>query len=151
MMRLDDREWKPILISELFILKRGRENNMAFLENGDIPLISAKSVNNVLKGFVTTSKSVVKGNCITLNNDGDGGAGLAFCQPVDMALDSHVTALIPKETMSMYTMLFIAECLSKLHGFFGHGLSISNKRAKMIRIMLPVDDKDKPDYQFMED
>jgi len=62
-----------------------------------------------------------------------------------------VTALVPKEKMSMYTMLFISECLSKLHGFFGHGLSISNPRAEKIRIMLPVSENGEPDYQFMED
>ena len=151
MMRLDDREWEPISISNLFFFIRGRENNMATLEDGDTPLISARSVNNGLKGFVNTPKKIVAGHCITLNNDGDGGAGLAYYQPADMALDTHVTALIPKVEMSMYTMFFISECLSKLHGFFGHGLSISNSRVKKIRIMLPVTDEGEPDYQFMND
>jgi len=150
-MRLDDREWKPIAIASMFSFVRGRENNMAMLMDGNIPLISAKNGNNGLKGFVDTPRSVVSGHCITLNNDGDGGAGLAYYQPADMALDTHVTALVPKLPMSEYTMLFIAECLSKLHGFFGHGLSISNPRAKKIRIMLPVTEDGEPDYQFMED
>lgn len=149
MMRLDDREWKPISISSIFTFIRGRENNMAMLEDGNTPLISARNVNNGLKGFVNTPKKVV-GNCITLNNDGDGGAGLAYYQPADMALDTHVTALVPKSEMSMFVMLFISECLSKLHGFFGHGLSISNPRAEKIRIMLPVTDAGVPDYQFMD-
>ena len=151
MMRLDDREWKPVSISNLFTFVRGRENNMAILEDGDTPLISARSVNNGLKGFVNTPKKIIAGNCITLNNDGDGGAGLAYYQPADMALDTHVTALVPKVEMSMYTMLFISECLSKLHGFFGHGLSISNPRAQKIRILLPVTDEGEPDYQFMDE
>lgn len=151
MMRLDDREWKPISISHYFFFIRGRENNMATLEDGDTPLISARSVNNGLKGFVNTPKKIVGGNCISLNNDGDGGAGLAYYQPFDMALDTHVTALVPKIEMSKYTMLFIAECLSKLHGFFGHGLSISNPRAEKIRILLPVTDEGTPDFQFMNE
>ena len=150
MMRLDDREWKPISIASIFTFIRGRENNMAMLEDGNTPLISARNVNNGLKGFVNTPKKIVAGNCITLNNDGDGGAGLAYYQPADMALDTHVTALVPKSEMNMFVMLFISECLSKLHGFFGHGLSISNPRAEKIRIMLPVTDAGVPDYQFME-
>ncbi len=150
-MKLDDRAWKPISIAGLFTFIRGRENNMAILEEGDKPLISARNVNNGLKGFVRTPKKIIAGNCITLNNDGDGGAGLAYYQPADMALDTHVTALVPKVEMSMYTMLFISECLSKLHGFFGHGLSISNPRAEKIRIMLPVSEDGQPDLQFMED
>lgn len=122
---------------------------MAMLDTGDTPLISAKNGRNGLKGFVNAPKRM-PGDCITLNNDGDGGAGLAYYQPASMALDTHVTALVPKIDMSQWTMLFISECLSALHGFFGHGLSISNDRAKNIRIMLPVSDDGQPDYQFME-
>lgn len=142
--------WRPFLITSLFKLIRGRENNMASLGKGSIPLISARRINNGLKGFVNTSKTV-SGHCITLNNDGDGGAGLAYYQPSEMALDSHVTALEPiSSQISQWTMLFISKCLSGLHGFFGHGLSISNKRAEKIKIMLPVDDTGNPDYAYME-
>ena len=148
--KLDEKEWKPIYISDIFEFVRGRENNMAMLEDGDVPLISAKANNNGLKGFVHSPKKVIAGRCITLNNDGDGGAGLAYYQPANMALDTHVTALMPRFDMSMFAMLFIAECISGLHGFFGHGLSISNPRAKRIRIMLPVTDSGEPDYEYME-
>ena len=147
---LDEKEWKPILISSMFELVRGRENNMAMLEDGDTPLISAKANNNGLKGFVHNPKKIIAGQCITLNNDGDGGAGLAYYQPANMALDSHVTALVPLFDMSAFSMLFIAKCISGLHGFFGHGLSISNPRAKRLRIMLPVTDSGEPDYAYME-
>ena len=123
---------------------------MALLNDGKMPLISAKKINNGLKGFVSTPNRPVQGNCISLNNDGDGGAGLAYYQPFEMALDTHVTALIPKEKLSKWSMLFISECISKLHGFFGHGLSISNKRAEKIQIMLPVTDAGQPDFEYME-
>lgn len=147
---LDEKEWKPIFISSMFELVRGRENNMAMLEDGDTPLISAKANNNGLKGFVHNPKKIIAGQCITLNNDGDGGAGLAYYQPANMALDSHVTALVPLIDMSAFVMLFIAKCISGLHGFFGHGLSISNPRAKRLRIMLPITDSGEPDYKYME-
>ncbi|HBL84871.1 MAG: hypothetical protein A2Y17_10290 [Clostridiales bacterium GWF2_38_85] len=147
---LNEKEWKPVSITAVFKLVRGREGNMAMLKDGDIPLISAKNANNGLKGFVNTPKKTITGHCITLNNDGDGGAGLAYYQPADMALDTHVTALIPNDTMSEWSMIFIAKCVSELHGFFGHGLSISNKRAEKIKIMLPVNDAGKPDFGYME-
>ena len=147
---LDERQWKPFAIANIFSLVRGQESNMAMLKDGDVPLISAKNGSNGLKGFVERPKKLVHGGCITLNNDGDGGAGLAYYQPANMALDTHVTALIPKFEMSSWTMLFIAKCISGLHGFFGHGLSISNTRAKNIRVMLPIDDNGEPDYTYME-
>lgn len=147
---LEEKHWIPISINSVFQLIRGRENNMALLNDGKMPLISAKKINNGLKGFVSTPNRPVQGNCISLNNDGDGGAGLAYFQPYEMALDTHVTALIPKEKISKWSMLFISECISKLHGFFGHGLSISNKRAEKIQIMLPVNDVGQPDFEYME-
>lgn len=147
---LSEKTWAPILLSSAFTCLRGRENNMAMLSSGSTPLISAKANNNGLKAFVSTKGKTIIGGCITLNNDGDGGAGLAYYQPFEMALDTHVTALIPKRVMSKWTMLFIAECLSELHNYYGHGLSISKKRTKNIRVMLPVKDDGKPDYLYME-
>lgn len=147
---LSNKEWQPFPISDLFDLERGREGNMAELDSGEIPLISARNINNGLKGFVSNPKRIYKGNCITLNNDGDGGAGLAYYQPGKMALDTHVTALYPKQNLNQYTLLFIVNCLSELHGFFGHGLSISTARAKNIRIMLPTSSPTTPDFPYME-
>ena len=149
MMKLSEKEWKLKKLTDDFRPVRGRESNMAMLELGDIPLISAKNGSNGVKGFVNTPKKLVDGGCITLNNDGDGGAGLAYYQSTEMALDTHVTALIPRTDMKPDTMLFASECISKLHGFFGHGLSISNKRVKNIKIMLPVIDSGEPDYEYM--
>ena len=147
---LSEKEWRPISISSIFTLVRGREGNMVKMEAGAIPLISAKAVGNGLKGFIANPKKVVPGDFITLNNDGDGGAGLAYYQPANMALDTHVTALQPKIPMNKWTMLFISRCLSSLHGFFGHGLSISNPRAKRIKVMLPVNAAGEPDFEYME-
>lgn len=141
--------WKEFKITDYFSLLRGRESNMASLKSGDIPLISARNVDNGLKSFVSNPKRLVDGGVITLNNDGDGGAGLAYYQPVDMALDTHVTALVPKNDMLSGVQLFVSECLSGLHGFFGHGLSISNERAKNIKIMLPVTSDGEPDWDYM--
>lgn len=150
MQRLDEKTWAPVGLTSMFDLQRGRESNMTMLEDGDVPLISAKNGSNGLKGFVKTPKRLINGKCISLNNDGDGGAGLAYYQPANMALDTHVTALLPKDGIGRDAMLFTSECISGLHGFFGHGLSISNPRAKVINIMLPVTDNGEPDYEYME-
>lgn len=150
MTRKNDLEWSPVCLSQIFTFERGKENNMASLVEGETPLVSARKVNNGIKGFVANPSKIIKGrNVLSLNNDGDGGAGLAFYQCVDFALDSHVTALHSKTTLSAQTLLFIAACISKQHAIFGHGYSISLPRAKRILSMLPVDDSGNPDYQYM--
>lgn len=135
--------WKPLRLSKLFDYKKGNQNNMADLVPGMTPLVSAKKFDNGYKGFVTPNKKgTFEGNIITLNLDGDGGAGLAFYQPFEMALDSHVGALKPRLPFNRYHLLFISMCISKQQDMYGHGHSINESRLKGYRIILPFDEND---------
>lgn len=126
---------------------------MNALADGEDMLISAKNANNGLKGFYCSTnknKGRFPGNCITLNNDGDGGVGLAYYQPHPFLLDTHVYALYPKAEISSYAMLYISQALSKQRVCFSHGYSINQERLKSMQIMLPVEADGNPDYAFME-
>lgn len=150
---ISQREWQAFAISNLFTVQTGNQSNMTALSEGEMPLVSARKYNNGYKGFVSSAGSrVFPGHCITLNNDGDGGAGLAYYQPHRMLLDSHVTALVPKEKVSKYALIFIARCMSNQHELYGNGHSINESRLARFKFMLPVttDGKGNPDYLFME-
>ena len=145
------RMWKPFRIPDLFIIRKGNETNMTAMSCGTTPLVSARKVNNGYKDFVSSpSRKPYRGHCITLNNDGDGGAGLAFYQPCDMFLDSHVTALYPANPMSRHTMVFVAKSISLQEKFFGHGHSINENRLRTFTFMLPVSPDGTPDFAFMD-
>lgn len=153
MLSLNDRRWLEFRILDLFDYQRGNQNNMNSLVLGEDMLVSAKNTNNGLKGFFTSThlkKGIFKGNCLTLNNDGDGGVGLAYYQPYEFLLDTHVYALYPKDKLSRQTMLFVAQALSKQRICFSHGYSINQNRLKGIKIMLPVSEQGEPDFLFME-
>lgn len=150
MQSLDEKTWDAVELNSMFTFERGKEKNMASLTQGRIPLVSARKVNNGVKEFVDNPAKVIKGgNVITLNNDGDGGAGLAYYQPVDFALDTHVTALHPKEDVVSDALLYMTASISYQHAVFGHGRSISLLRAHRIQNMLPVTDSGEPDYAYM--
>ena len=150
MQSLDEKTWDAIELDSMFTFERGKEKNMASFTQGHIPLVSARKVNNGIKGFVDNPAKVIKGgNVISLNNDGDGGAGLAYYQPVDFALDTHVTALHPQKVISSDALLCMTASISKQHAVFGHGRSISVPRAHRIQNMLPVTDSGEPDYEYM--
>lgn len=152
MKKSDVNEWESVSLSSLFTFERGKEKNMAALTSGDIALISARNVNNGIKGFVENPLKVISGgNVLTLNNDGDGGAGLAYFQCIDFALDTHVTALHPKFKISPEALVYMSASISKQHSIFGHGRSISLPRAHRIQSMLPVADSGKPDYEYMSE
>ncbi len=149
----EEKAWANFKVVDLFDCKRGNQNNMNALADGNDMLISAKNINNGLKGFYTSTndkKGTYKGNCITLNNDGDGGVGLAYYQPYRFLLDTHVYALYPKENISYFVMLYLSQSLSKQRVCFSHGYSISRERLNAMKIMLPITDDGKPDYKYME-
>ena len=149
---LKEKEQESFKIIDLFVPKRGNQNNMESLADGDIPLISAKNINNGLKAFCSkNNKQIFKGECLTINNDGDGGVGLSYYHPYDFMLDSHVTALIPKFDSNMYILLFISNAIKKQRMLFSHGRSISNTRMQELRVMLPIDENGNPDYEYMQD
>ena len=148
---LENKEWKDFLLTDLFLFEKGNQNNMNSLNLGNIPLISAKKINNGYKSFVSVnSKKLFKGNCISLNNDGDGGAGLAYYQPSKMAVDSHVSILYQKEILEKNCLIFLSKCISQQANRFGHGHSINNERLKMFKVVLPITSHGKPDYAYME-
>lgn len=150
MQNSDKKNWEAIPLDSIFTFERGKEKNMAALCDGHIPLVSARKMGNGIKGFVDNpTKIICGGNVISLNNDGDGGAGLAYFQPVDFALDTHVTALHPKAEISPDALLYMTASISKQHSVFGHGRSISLPRAKRIQNMLPVTNSCDLDYSYM--
>lgn len=79
MNKFEDKNWKDFFLTDFFHCEKGNQNNMASLNAGDIPLVSAKKCDNGYKDFVAfNGKKHFKGGIITLNNDGDGGAGIAY-------------------------------------------------------------------------
>lgn len=147
----DKIEWRSFMLGELFNFEKGNQNNMSQLSCGLIPLVSAKKNDNGYKEFVLkNTKKSFKGESLTINNDGDGGAGIAYYQPFDYLLDSHVTALYPKQEINKYTMLFISNCITLQRSKFGHGYPITVGRLNTFRSMLPITLDGQPDYAYME-
>ena len=148
---IDSCKWKPFKSKSLFDDKKGNQNNMNSLDEGDFPLISAKNKDNGLKAFVKNNKkSIFEGNTISLNCDGDGGVGYAFYQPKCYMLDSHCRSLKHKTNVSKYSLLFISSVFSKQRQLFSHGRAINDKRYKELTIMLPTKENNEPDYEYME-
>jgi Type I restriction modification DNA specificity domain len=143
-------EWREFKLSELFDFVKGDQNNMAGTVTGNVPLVSAKKSDNGYKDFALQTKKLYQGNSLTLNNDGDGGAGISYYQPINYLLDSHVTALYPKNKLNKYALLYISRCITAQREKFGHGYSINNQRLKVFRLMLPVTKQGSPDYWYME-
>ena len=147
---LSEKSWRSFRLLDYFDFIKGEQKDMTLLKEGNIPIISAKNNNNGYKMFVdATGQKIFKGHFLTINNNGDGGAGISYYQPVDVLLDNHVTALYPKFEMSRETMLFISRCITNQRDKFGYGYTLSNKRLNIFNVMFPATDDGKPDFDYM--
>ena len=74
---------------------------------------------------------------------------MAFYQPHHIALDTHVTALIPKLPIDKYSQLFLSRVITNQRDKFSHGYSINNSRLQKQKIILPVDENKNPHWKYM--
>lgn len=148
---LKNKDWGEFYLQSIFNPTKGDQNKMSSLLDGNIPLISAKNGSNGLKGLVSkNNKKIFPKFTLSLNNDGDGGAGFCYFQPFDYLLDSHVTSLASKQPISKECLLFISRCITNQRDKFGHGYAINSNRLTAFKIMLPITKKGLPDFNFME-
>ncbi|EJZ0334550.1 restriction endonuclease subunit S [Listeria monocytogenes] len=97
--------------------------------------------------------STIYSDILTVNNNGDGGAGIAYYHPYKFIATQDVTLLIPKISLSRYSTLFISLAItSQRNGMgFGFGNKLNGSRLKRLSIMLPSKSDKCPDWKFMED
>lgn len=147
---LADVTWGVVQINTLFEI----DKTVKELPEADLlPYISAKKMGNGLKEFTDDFENVKDGNTITWNKIGDGGAGLAYYHEYPYVVDNiNVMVLKPLFDMNKFTGLFIVSLLSKYHGIFGHGYTLSDKRFSKLKIQLPIIEETKEiDFMFMEE
>lgn len=149
-MKLSDREWKNFAVPYVFQnIQRGKRLKKADHISGIVPYVSSTANNNGVDAYIEATKGTrVFQNCISLANSGS--VGSAFYEPFAFVASDHVTSL-QRENTSQYVYLFLTAVLEQQKSNFDFNREINDLRIKKMRIMLPVDDNDEPDYQFMED
>ena len=149
-MKLSDREWKDFLVPSIFQqIQRGKRLKNADHISGTIPYVSSTANNNGVDDYIeVTNKVRVFHDCISLANSGS--VGTAFYEPFRFVASDHVTSL-KKYGASQYVYLFLVTMLEKQAGNFNFNREINDLRIRKMRVMLPINDKGEPDYQFMED
>ena len=157
MMRLDDREWKPIPIISLFDrFEPGKGKGLNHLEQvtHGITYVGATNRNNGVLCFVreddSSRKMIQDGNCIGFIKNGDGSAGYAIYKREPFISTSDVIFGY-SDWLNPYTGLFFVAAQDMIEHKYSHGYKRNAQHLKGDRVMLPVNDAGKPDYQFMED
>lgn len=149
-MKLSDREWKPYKLSKLGKVESGRDIYAMERVEGDIPYITSGSQNNGIGYFVSNKNDTLDKGYIAFNRNG--AVGLAFYHPYWSVMGNDCRKIhISKADENIYVGLFISTAISMQSKSFSYSRKLGTARANKLQVMLPVDDNDEPDYQFMED
>ena len=148
MQSLDEKEWAHFKMPEVFdLIQRGKRLKNADHIPGIVPYVSSTANNNGVDDYIeATPGTRVFGDCVSLANSGS--VGTAFYEPFEYVASDHVTAL-KTEGMSKHVYLFLTATIEKQGSNFNFNREINDARIKNMQIMLPVDDADEPDYEYM--
>lgn len=151
-LSLSDVEWKDFKIKTLFNVTNSKPYHKESLESQliGIPYITRTSLDNGVEDTVLTNKvfKINKGNAISL------GAENAdfFYQSVDYITGNKMYR-IGNKYINKFIGLFLVQAFrtSIKDSGFGYGKGLTGTRFKDRSVILPIDDEDKPNWQFMED
>lgn len=146
---LADKQWKSFFIVDVFdTIQRGKRLKTADHLVGEVPYVSSSALNNGVDNFVSNDKGVRKfSDCLSLANSGS--VGSSFYEPFEFVASDHITHL-KNEDFNKYHYLFLATMTSRLSQKYNFNREINDKRISREIILLPLNDKGEPDYEYME-
>ena len=149
MLNLNDREWRPFFLTELFPqIQRGKRLKTEDHIPGKTPYVSSSALNNGVDNFISNTEKVrIFSDCISLANSGS--VGSSFYEPFSFVASDHITHL-KNEKYNKYHYLFIASILNRLSQKYNFNREINDNRISREKIMLPIDVAGNLDLDFME-
>lgn len=149
--RIDKKvNWNNFPIADIFNIKSGKRLTKADMKIGNIPFISAADNNNGVTNFISNLNESLDKNVLGVNYDGNGGMVISFYHPYDCIFSDSVKRFHFKNTQDdKYVFLFTKVSILKQRDKYRYGYKFNETRMKKQQIMLPVDSKGEPDYEFM--
>jgi len=146
---LKEKKWKEFFINEIFEqIQRGKRLKKSDHIPGKIPYVSSTAFNNGIDDFIGNKNNVrIFSNCISIANSGSVGA--SFYHPYKFIASDHVTKLENK-SFNKHIYLFLSTITKRLGEKYSFNREISDKRIKREKILLPINDENLPDYEYME-
>jgi hypothetical protein len=137
-------------MGNLFNIHTGGDLIISRIEKGDIPIISHSISNNGVAGYTATLNGKKLFNRTTTISLADRGNFYAFVQKMDFYIGTRVKALEAKfPNCNSYILQFICPMINKQSAKFSYGNNATSG-VEQITIMLPITNREIPDYEYME-
>jgi len=146
---LENKKFKEFFIVDIFqTIQRGKRLTKAKQIKGNIPYISSTAQNNGVDNFIGNLKNVrIFENCLTIANSGS--VGSSFYHLYKFVASDHV-AHLKNENFNLFIYLFIATLTNRFSQKYNFNREINDFRISREKILLPINAKNEPDYEYME-
>lgn len=157
MGKIDTSKWAEFIVGELFEIrptKAYKMTNVELLDGGTSPVVVNSAYNNGIGGY-SSLKTTEKGNMITFSDTVD--ANTIFYQEKDFVGYAHVQGLYPigkyrklwdRESLQFFCAIFRKAALTK---GFDYGNKFRRNIAEKLVVLLPIDEYQNPNWNYMKD
>lgn len=145
---LSDRKWCFFTFDDLFFISSSKDTVAERLEAGIIPYVSSTFFDNGVSRWVAEEPGQ-GANTITVARNGSVGA--AFYQPYPYcASPDDIRIFKLKGEFNIFIGMFLTTIIGFEKYRFNYGRKWGTSRMKQTKVKLPVDNEERPDWQFME-
>ncbi len=149
---IDTTKWSEFHFCDVFTVKRGDRLTRINQIPGNIAYISSSKNNNGIDNYILPPDNMeIFENCLTLSNSGS--IGYCFYHPYKFVSSDHCTVIKIKDStvfMDFYIGLFLKPVIESMKHKYGFSREMSNDRLKKEKIILPVTNKGKVDWNFIK-
>jgi len=151
-MKINKEKWQEFKFDEVFIISRGKRLVKLDQINGDIAYISSSKKNNGVDNYILPPDYMkIYNNALTLSNSGS--VGYCFYHPYKFVASDHCTVINIKDKeikLNNHIALFLKPIIESMKNKYNFAREINNDRLKKERILLPINQKNNPNWIFME-
>jgi hypothetical protein len=119
------------------------------MKPGDTPYVSAAARNNGIAAWLDAAAAWPAGK-VTVANNGNGGVGRAFYQPIAFLASSDVTILEPLHPIPEVAHLFVCTVIESERYRWSFGRKWVPSRMRESTIRLPATPDGNPDWEYAD-
>jgi hypothetical protein len=145
---LNEKEWRAFFIRDIFIIRPGKRLNKNDMADGTKPFIGASDSNNGVTAFVSNTNVSQDENVLGVNYNGSVVEN--FYHPYTCIFSDDVKRFKLKDIEgTAYHYLFLKSTILQQKCKYAYGYKFNEQRMQKQMIMLPVDENNNPDYEYM--
>ena len=138
---------KEFFIEDICEIKSGKDIYERERIEGVTPYVTATANNNGIGYFISNENATLQEKCISVNRNGSVGYSFYHSYP---ALFGNDTRKLILKYNDDYVAKFISFMISSQKEKYGYGYKMGTARLKRQKILLPVNEEEVIDYDFMK-